>query len=681
MPNSFIKKITYIYKFIKYSRQKEDLMLQLPKNYKEALLEELQDLVKYILSNKKFILNSEELNFKHDELISNNIIIVNESNIEISDYETVAFSVYNCLKDEFQFVAYESVSDLFEFLVKSRTYFTTHAYSQGKNEFFSHYFEIIIRESLKSKEYDFHSFILNISASEYNRNHYFFIEGYLKNLPLTNFDFELLNDLCEHIISLVNWFEYVIVAALRNYTLEKTNKARELLSQSLQYPNAVQAIQVGILQGLYLENNLFIEELKELVTDTANHQRVLKAITPLLGEKNKDDFKKFLEITETIQKNDVKESLLLLPHLYVNIINNSSPTDHSALIDRCFNKIEELLSSTDKDILYNTLGTLKYLEGSESEIDNLIIRLIQRTPYDENLVKLISDIYGSKPNIDSFFDFLQTLAHSHPLSFKAELLRSSLDNIRKIDNQSFDLKLAILLTNDKGQVRFVGCRLLTHLLSNSNDSFTFDILTLDPLSQYKFLLSSLQMLLDFTNLLPILLPLHKSPNDFVREAFACKIEELTRIGFGKDIIELASTSLPQDTIEGKVFLARINECYTKHSNLIQEQLKLKEIDPFYTQAKLFENFNNVHYKRFNKTFSEGLKANSIMMQLVNNIILAKGGGWKMENQEEIRQLGKFESSFSIPKSLYLSPELNDWERLEFFNEDWEGKFNNIIRFF
>ena len=653
--------------------------MQLPDDFNAELLKDINYLIEYILSKKEFVFEEKSLDFNYSLLITSNILNFESHYLVIKKYDVIVISLFNYFSKSYSYIPDDNIENLFIFLEKCRTDLNGGRNVTGKYEFIEKYYEIILKNLNRSFKYDFVSFIKNYDSTGDTRGFIIFLEAFFKLLSKFELKNEEIIEISKKVNSLSHW-NNIISDGIRNLTLKDKIKGKELLDFSISINSPVPAIDIAILQVLYCQDRKNLDLIKDLVANEEKHILVLKVIIPLIVKDNEQDFEEFIKIAETIESKKSTDSLLIIPNVYLNLINNTNEDNHSQL-KVYFDQLYKFSLLEDQNIVRSTIIAIQRIDGHEARVKNLTIMYLKSGAFNIDLVPEIANIFNYHKSVIHFFEFLIEFANYKKFPFKMEEYEYVIDNLRKTDTKVFDSELIKLLINNKGEVRFIGCQILAHLTTSNPLNFEFDILSLEPLSQYKFLLSTLHVLFDPLTLLPLLLPLVKSTNEFVREAFICKVEELTSSGYGKEIIEVLTLKLNSDIPEEVNILERVRKYYINHSKEFDERIKIKELDPYFIQAKLLDKFNNIYQRSLRKTVSEGVKSKSVIRQLATNITLAKGGGWKHEDQEEIKPLGRFQSSFTMPKIMFIYPELIDWERHLFVSENWENEFEGLMRFF
>ena len=114
-----------------------------------------------------------------------------------------------------------------------------------------------------------------------------------------------------------------------------------------------------------------------------------------------------------------------------------------------------------------------------------------------------------------------------------------------------------------------------------------------------------------------------------------------------------------------------------HEKFVDIKKDIKEINPFYSQYQIFKEFNINHRRVFNREMNKKSHNTPLFFSEISEIILAKGGGWKINGKNDLSKLGKFSTSFSLPRIYFIDPENFDYDRLIEINQNWKGHFTEI----
>jgi hypothetical protein len=173
-----------------------------------------------------------------------------------------------------------------------------------------------------------------------------------------------------------------------------------------------------------------------------------------------------------------------------------------------------------------------------------------------------------------------------------------------------------------------------------------------------------------------------SKSDTVKDCFIFKLEEISR-DYGSHVLEVLKKNLDNENSHYTKVIDRISE-YISNFYKINADVKntIKELNPYYSQNLSFKKFNSLFRKKMSTSINKGARENSIMGVLgVNTVKLSKGGGWKFENKDGISQLGKIETSMSLPRSYFIDPDDFEME-IGYENiKDWNDSDFEIIKNF
>ena len=284
-------------------------------------------------------------------------------------------------------------------------------------------------------------------------------------------------------------------------------------------------------------------------------------------------------------------------------------------------------------------------------------------------------------DINFFEAVLCSIAQSFPFKPVSKHLSSPFHKFLSKYRSEFDKVMVSFLINDKASHRFLGLDIYSNL-NRDPYRFDFDILKLDHLNQYKLWVVICQTYREPKNIFPCLFPLLKSNSPIVKESLICKLEEYSE-NYGASVTKVMEENLDLNIPELMDIYNRIdNYCNQFFEKYVFVKRDIRELDPFYTQNKLIEEFNKNHSRVFSNQLKKSTEENSIFHQICTTVTLLKGGGWKMDDRDRISKLGHFSSSFSLPRIYFTKPENFDYEsNIESFS-DWDentfGELNKAL---
>ncbi|MFA5434259.1 MAG: hypothetical protein WC319_15550, partial [Candidatus Paceibacterota bacterium] len=292
----------------------------------------------------------------------------------------------------------------------------------------------------------------------------------------------------------------------------------------------------------------------------------------------------------------------------------------------------------------------------------------------------INNFLWKSKDVLYFEKLLYTIGEYLPFKAINKNLSSSINEIRSNCKKEFDKVLVNLLIQNKASFRFLATDIFSDF-SSENYQFDYDILEFDSLSQYKLWVSIFQNYREPKNILPCLLPLLKSKSPLVKEAFICKLEEYTE-SYGGSVTEILKQKLDFGDADSLAVFERIENYkveFYKNNVLVKDGIK--ELNPAFTQNRLFVNYNKNHNRRFSRQMQKSSDENSFFLNFCSKVTLLKGGGWKIDGRDEISKLNKISTSFSLPRVYFTRPENFDFESDVEMVTNWDNtSFAEIQRF-
>jgi hypothetical protein len=320
------------------------------------------------------------------------------------------------------------------------------------------------------------------------------------------------------------------------------------------------------------------------------------------------------------------------------------------------------------------LHNLRLVEGHDEKISQLILSIGAEVT-NRDLHDGISNALGGRSQPKCFFEFVKAHA-SYGKKFPVDAFDYPIHHFLAENPEEFSRELIALLIHDHGLVRLAAGKILKSAGHPRRQfKFAIDLLTLAPLDQYKLWVSVLHMDFDIERALPIVLPIRKSSSTFVADVFKLKLEYEIE-NYGSPIIDIlekyADTSDPDD----QMLIVRLNEKNEHVTEMMRRKSAVKELNPYYTQSKLMKEFDEIWRTKFNSSIQMSVNKGSIISQLATTIILAKGGGWKDEEDAngQIGQLSKVGASMTLPRQHSISPNKYDYEIKTWYIEDWTKDF-------
>lgn len=304
-----------------------------------------------------------------------------------------------------------------------------------------------------------------------------------------------------------------------------------------------------------------------------------------------------------------------------------------------------------------------------SDIDNVILREILveliNGSINENLIKQTDKVLERNGNIEFYFTFLIKIALGFNGFVSAKWIEFSL--YKYVKHAEFSKYLISCLIHDIGRVRHLGLRIFMRL--NIKEFTHFDIKELDAISQYKLWVSVLTTLNEPKEVLPALLPLLESKYPLVRATFIGKLETLIEEYKGS-VIEVLKNNLNLSNLETLEVFNYLNNYCMEHIKELQAKDKVQELNPRYTQSKLYSFYMRYYSRGMSKEMGQQKNDEFSLTSLFKNITLVKGGGWRNKHHKQVSKLASISTSLQFPVSIYRMQDKLDFEISQEYNADW-----------
>lgn len=641
---------------------------------------DLTELIEFVIEQKTFSFKESEISFECDDLIKNGILERQPNQLKVGNSLLFTKALYEHFTSKLNFTLTGDFQAAVDFYHKLQEGFKVERkIIMGITEQMRNLLSYLIKRINKEFKVTFEDFALNLKKDDSDRFMYEFKTSFFNSLDELEIEAENLYPIIIHLHEQVNSDVQFnvnigeITKGVQNYCLRHPVKGVKLLElHNEKEPEPIINIHAAILTGLYKSNREEeLERIKELTKEDINHVSIACAISAFEPE-NKSEATNLLDTIDSIES-VADDYVINLPRLYANFIDNENIAD-SEILNRCFAKIQELLEFDHLGIKQNTLWQLYLLKGHDEEVFKIVDSL-NKAPLDENLCKGVNDVLTRFEDQKYFFQYLRAYSGNNKMKFEAKNFEHPISKFKNDNPSDFGKHLIELLIDNDGGIRFIGKRILSHLsiVIYGNYQFEYDILNLTALEQYKLWVSVFQNSPEPKYSFPLLLPLRKSKYPFVVEAFICKLEQLIE-SYTSSVVSVLKEHLDLDDDDDKKLLERIELKYEDFGKYWDKKVKVKELNPLYTQSKLFEIYQEGFEDSINSNLEESVDDNSSFLSLVTTVTLAKGGGWKHEKGGQVSQLSTIGTNFQFPREYYIRPEGFDFENRVSFTENWENEF-------
>lgn len=339
--------------------------------------------------------------------------------------------------------------------------------------------------------------------------------------------------------------------------------------------------------------------------------------------------------------------------------------------DKCFNGLNELLY--DENSLVFILQEIVSLENYDTKRVKILENIIYQPHFslDSHMFSVVH-FFWKTHNISYLQQILVAISKSQPFKNIATHFNSEFD---EFDSIEFDNMLIDLLTDNNARLRFIAMDIFDNLPYNK---FNINIIELEPIKQYKLWVSLCHTYKEPKHIIPFLIPLLESGSITVKESFVTKLKEYSE-NYGGHLTEVLEESLDINNQNHQQILKSIvdymNDYYDKNINV---KRNIKELSPYHSSNKILNDFNNFFNKKMRRGINKETDANSFL-GFATTIQLAKGGGWKRGENNEIMKLAKIETSMALPRNYFIDPNRYELEESQEQQIDWKDDDFKIIQ--
>ncbi|WP_313265385.1 hypothetical protein [Sphingobacterium sp.] len=456
-------------------------------------------------------------------------------------------------------------------------------------------------------------------------------------------------------------------------TAKDTGLAEEYLNRLLKSTPYRTELIASVLAGILSAEKPKYDALNQLIADDRHHEAIAIALNATITS-DPIVAADYYAMSETVfdSNNDIKR---ILTFFYQRMANNDSMADEE-LKGKCLQRIEQLCISADTELVIiglRGLGNLsqKYSELAFRIIDGLVDRCCESAIFSSCL-----DVLYSHQSCADFFKLVVKRVLTVKEVFNASQTEIVLSVLYENHRYSFDSGLIGLFIDPRGVVRFAGVSILAQIINTFDRHFRFsiDLTALSSLNQYKLWVSLLDddaRVLDF---MPLILPLLHSKNAFVVESLMVRIVEEIK-NYGTTVYSTLENNIADDNPKKAELLSRVQKEMDIEFSKNDEKLKIRELDPRFTQSALLRKYYEIFEKRMSEQLEEQVDKSSIVRQLATTINLSKGGGYLDKVSGKVMELKKLAYEKQFPAKYFSDPENIDAERMnKILQLDWSKEF-------
>lgn len=636
---------------------------------------QVDNFVNQIIEMRKFRIKINELGEKCDNIIENKLVEIVGDEIQVIKPEPFAQALVHKFKQKFNFSVSSNPKALSIFINEIESFFPDGP-MMGRTQLYDAMAEIVIGEFA-----DIGGSLLKLAKQYAGKRKIYSVAKVIGNIiPKTNLK-------VPDIIALIIWLSEEIqsktpgtinlnINALGNslfrLCLEQPEKGREIYKKYiLAKKTALKNFHPSILSAMFELDPGFFEELTKLSKVASLSADTVCSLGSVCNRPDTDLHEKTLDLLESIVFSMDFQTLCQVPRVLGNIVKQSIGKD--SVIERSFNLWEKIVEADEKALPF-VISELSFISGQDVRIASMMEKLILDYEIDEAIVNQLEHFFFLFKDASAGFKIINALDQKHKLKYHRNI-QEIVDTLQQNDPVGCDWELVKLLTDDSGYQRFFGRRLLNHLSSRNKTSWAINVLELEGLSQYKLCLSITDDFKEPKYIIPFVVGLMDSQHEIVRELLLHKLQIMTQNYFS-DVEESLTLYVDDANSQHLEILTEVKKYNNQFVERLDRKWKMKELDPRYTHSKYFRSFYKLQQKSFQQNIDEGSKKGSLT-SLFSNVMLGKGGGFRMRQNDKVQQLSKIEVKMSLPREYFIAPEAYDWNmKVEIIN-DWKNKFDKV----
>lgn len=601
-------------------------------------------------------------------LFDKNILKLEKDKILISDYHSISTHFLKKYKEKLDFKISGEFETNADFIEKIKEDFTNNGYIPDYHILEKEIWKSIIIESNSESECSFNDYLNSIDIENKPDGIFSFIEAYsnvLSELDLADSIIfenvliltEITKSNADYNLNLGN-----VLNGIKNKCKADYDLGVELLNKSLSVSEDKENIISAIVSGLYENKKIeFYDSILDGLIQKDNRLNPIFFGLANVSEIEDVECKLFIKL---IGNYNTKESLIIsILSLVFSILKSNNSKYHIFCLKELNSAIE------NENTAYYILNNLDRLNNYNQEKTEIITRLINQDYFSiENYINPISNIFWHLKEFDSFKNVVLSLIEKKPFE---KFIKSFESYFHSVDKSKLDKFTIELLTDNKANKRNIGVDLFNQLSSYNPYQFTFNILELSHILQYKLWVSLTQDFHEPKNRLIALLPLIDSKSELIKESFLCKLEEISE-DYGGYVTSVLENNLDKNNPNYSLVIERVkNYIEDYYGRNIDIKNSVSELNPYHTHYKFIKTFNESFSKNMSKSVGKGAKENSLLSILgTSTVQLSKGGGWRFGANKEISQLGKVGASFSMPRGYFINPNKYELEKGFLIRQDW-----------
>lgn len=630
----------------------------------------INSFIDLVIEHKKLQFSKDDTNFE-SILLEKEILKIENNKISIIDYHLITPNFLNRYKEKLNFKICAEFQVNVDFLFEIKEDFLINGYVHNYHLLEKEIWKLIIKESNSTFNCSFNYYLKSVNTNDKPDGIFSFIDAYSTLLPELDLTDEIIFDNTLILTEITTSDAYYNID-LNNVLNGIKNKCRsdyalglELLKKSFSVNEEKENIISSIVSGLYENKKIEFYDpiLKNLILKGDKVNAIFFGLSNV-SEIEIADCDLYVGIIKEYSNKDTLSIPVL--SLVFSVLKSINIKFHNF----CFKELESAIENGKT--AYYILNNLNQLSNYSQQKTEIVIKLINQNYFSiEKYINPISNVFWNLKEFESFKKVVLSIIENKPFENFIKSFQSYFHTVDTIELDKFTIEL---LTDNQASKRNVGIEIFNQLSTSNPYKFTFNILELSYILQYKLWMSLTQDFHEPKNRLVALLPLIDSNSDLIKESFICKLEEISE-DYGGHVTDVIENNLDMDNPDYIYVIERVkNYIEDYYAKNIDFKNSVSELNPYHTHYRYIKAFNESFSKNMSKSVGKGARNNSLISILgTSTVQLSKGGGWRFGAKKEISQLGRVGTSFTMPRGYFINPNNFELEKGILGRQDWKDE--------
>jgi len=581
------------------------------------------------------------------------------------------YTLFLFLKEKLEYSEINNYEDYGDFIIKAKEEIMK---LKRFYEAWRHFEIFLLIYFNQTKGWNFKEYILRFDTKSESRNFFFLKFNFSGALPYLKISEESLTEILYHLFNQANRdlsFSEVY-NAVQKYSSQQSADGWKLVKYMIE--NKKIEFVVSILLGLAkVDFNKTFEYTKQLFYDE-NYNRITIYAFGLFEYEDCKYLEDILNLFESVDS-DEENILAALAKSYGYLVHNPL-IQEKGKTNYLFEKLNALSKKEKPAVQYNILISI-FRQEKQIYKEKKFELLMNFTKVDKEYKGIINEIEYALNTLEEpklILKFIESWVLNHSIENNKENFSYPLHEAYNRNSSEFIENYISLLNHNKGKVRFYANNNtdFIQVIEKNKGIWKEHLWKLDNNQIIKFINSILSGTFKPEERMKlVLILLHKKDKKifkYILQRFVWLVYD-----YGGTVKETVETSLDNQNPLEKKFIDSFQSCYEKIVNFWKRKNKIKEFDPYESQATYTSKFDEIFYKKQGEDLRKSVAEHSVFMQFCTKITISRGRKFKIGTNDQYSEMNELKTAFTIPRTYFIFPELYDYKRRQILADDWKGE--------